>query len=95
MDIVQPIVRRDMLGFQNAVINVACRLEYVDWNVGTFTETGGNIGDNLWGVVPGVSFRPTPQTVFRINYRRQWQKDLLGNPPSNTAGIQVGISSYF
>lgn len=95
MDIVQPVVRRNMLGFQSAIINVACRLEYVDWNVGTFQETGGNIGDNLWAVVPGVSFRPTPQTVFRINYRRQWQKDLLGNPPANTAGIQVGISSYF
>jgi hypothetical protein len=70
-------------------------LEYVDWNVGAFRETGGNIGDNLWAIVPGISFRPTAQTVFRINYRRQWQKDLLGNPPSNTAGIQVGISSYF
>jgi hypothetical protein len=42
-----------------------------------------------------VHVRPTAQTVFRINYRRQWQKDLLGNSPSNTAGIQIGISSYF
>jgi hypothetical protein len=95
VDIVQPILRRDLLGFQKAILNVACRLEYVDWNVGTFRETGGNIGDNLWAIVPGISFRPTAQTVFRINYRRQWQKDLLGNPPANTAGIQIGISSYF
>ena len=95
VDIVQPVMKRNVLGFQNAILNIACRFEYVDWNVGTFRETGGNIGDNLWAVVPGISFRPTGQTVFRINYRRQWQKDLLGNPPSNTAGIQIGISSYF
>lgn len=95
LDIVQPLLRRDFLGFENAVLNVACRLEYVDWNVGAFTETGGNIGDNLWAIVPGISFRPTAQTVIRLNYRRQWQKDLLGNPPARTAGIQFGISSYF
>lgn len=95
LDIVQPIIRKDFFGFNNAVLNVACRLEYVDWNVGTFIETGTNIGDCLWAVVPGISFRPTAQTVFRLNYRRQWQKDLLGNPASRTAGIQFGISSYF
>ena len=95
VDIVQPLLRKELFGFTNAVLNAALRLEYVDWNVGNFIETGGNIGDNLWAIVPGVSFRPTAQTVIRINYRRQWQKDLLGNPPANTAGIQVGISSYF
>ena len=95
VDFVQPVIRRTIIGFEKSVLNAALRVEYVDWNVGTFQETGGNIAENLWAVVPGVSFRPTPQTVFRINYRRQWQKDLLGNPPSNTVAIQVGISSYF
>lgn len=95
VDIVQPILRRELFGFKNAVLNIACRLESVDWNVGTFTETGGLISDELFAVVPGVSFRPTPQTVIRINYRRQWQQDLLSNPASKTAGIQFGISSYF
>jgi hypothetical protein len=89
------VLRKPVFGFQRAVFNVACRLEYADWNVGTFRETGGNIGDNLWAIVPGFSFRPTAQTVIRFNYRRQWQKDLLGNTPSNTGGIQFGISSYF
>lgn len=95
VDIVQPVVKRQILGFRNAVINVACRLEYVDWNVGRFVETGGNIADDLWGIVPGISFRPTPQTVIRMNYRRQWQQDILGNPAAKTGGIQFGISSYF
>ncbi|MEO5977092.1 MAG: hypothetical protein ABIS36_04725 [Chryseolinea sp.] len=95
VDIVQPIVKRPLLGFRNAVVNVACRFEYVDWNVGKFVETDGNIGDNLFGLVPALSFRPTPQTVIRLNYRRQWQKDILGNPATKTGGIQFGISSYF
>lgn len=95
IDIVQPIVQQKILGFENAVIHIACRLEYVDWNVGRFKETGGSIGDELWAIVPGLSFRPVSQTVFRLNYRFMQQKDILGNPPSNISGIQFGVSSYF
>lgn len=95
VDIVQPVIKGRMLGFENAVINLACRLEYVDWNVGTFRETGGDIGDELWAIVPAVSFRPTPQTVLRFNYRYEEQRDILGNPPALIGGIQIGIASYF
>ncbi len=95
MDIVQPILRRKIFGWDNAVLNVACRLEYVDWNVGTFRETGGNIGDDLWSVMPAISFRPTQQTVIRFNYRFQKQRDILGNPPATTGGFIVGVSTYF
>ena len=95
VDIVQPIVKGRLLGFNNATLNIACRFEYADWNVGTFQETGGNIADDYTAIVPAISFRPTSQTVIRLNYRRAWQQDLLGNPPANTGGIQFGISSYF
>ncbi len=95
MDIVQPLLKRKMLGWNDAVLNLSCRVEYVDWNVGSFKQTGGNIADDLWSVLPAVSFRPTSQTVFRLNYRIQKQKDLLGNPPANTAGFIFGISTYF
>jgi hypothetical protein len=95
MDVVQPVYKGDLLGFERSVINVACRLEYVDWNVGTFRETGANISDHFMAVVPALSWRPTAQTVIRINYRYNWQSDLLGNPLSKTAGLQAGISSYF
>lgn len=94
-DIVQPILKREILGWQNATINLACRFEYVDWNVGKFKETDENIGDELWSIMPGISFRPRPQTVLRANYRIQSQKDLLGNPPTKTAAIQFGVSTYF
>ena len=95
LDIVQPVIRKNIFGFEKSVVNAVCRLEYVDWNVGTFNETGGNISENFASVVPGISWRPTTQTVIRINYRYNWTTDLLGNPPSKTAGFQFGFSSYF
>lgn len=95
IDFVQPILRRNVFGFERSVVNVALRCEYVDWNRGTFKETGTSIQDDFVSVVPGVSWRPTSQTVIRVNYRYNWQTDILGNPASRTAGFQAGFSSYF
>ncbi len=95
LDIVQPLIKKKMLGWPNATLNLACRLEYVDWNKGTFTSTGGNIAEDLWSIMPAVSFRPTAQTVLRLNYRHQGQRDLLGNPRAKTGGFSFGISTYF
>jgi len=95
LDIVQPILKRKILGWENSTLNVAFRTEYVDYNVGTFNETQTNIADHLVAIVPGISFRPSQQTVIRFNYRYHWQTDLLGNPASRTAGIQFGFSTYF
>jgi hypothetical protein len=95
IDFVQPILKRPMFGFDKAVLNAAVRLEYVDWNKGTFKSTGDNISDHVFSVIPAVSWRPTPQTVIRLNYRYNWQTDLLGNPPSKLAGFQFGFSTYF
>ncbi len=95
VDVVQPVLRRNMLGFNKAVVNVALRLETADWNRGRFVETDTNIGDNFMAIVPGLSFRPTQQTVFRINYRYENRWDLIQNPAVRAGGIQVGISSYF
>ncbi|MCL1650615.1 hypothetical protein M2T70_16760 [Elizabethkingia anophelis] len=95
VDIVQPVLKRKILGWDNATLNLACRLEYVDWNVGKFRETGEKIGDETWSVVGGVSFRPNAQTVMRLNYRHQRTKDLLNNPPALLGGFSFGISTYF
>lgn len=95
LDIVQPILRRSILGYDKSVINLACRLEYVDWNVGRFRETDGNIADHFVSVVPAISWRPSSQTVVRLNYRYNLATDLLGNPASKTAGLQLGFASYF
>ncbi len=95
LDIIQPVFQSEMFGWKNAVINAAIRLEYADYNVGTFKETGGNIADDLFAIVPGISFRPVPLTVVRANYRYQSQTDILGNPPALTGGFQFGFSTYF
>lgn len=95
IDLVQPVRRGTVFGFENSVINAACRLEYVDWNMGRLDETGTNIREDFVSVVPGISWRPTAQTVIRLNYRYNWQTDLIGNPASRTAGFQFGFSSYF
>ena len=95
VDIVQPILRKPWFGFENSVLNAAVRLEYVDWNKGVFKSTSGNIADHVYSIVPAISWRPTAQTVFRLNYRYNWQRDLLGNPPSKLAGFQFGLSTYF
>ena len=95
LDIVQPILKRPMFGFQDAVLNAALRLEYVDWNKGNFKSTGENIADDVFSIVPAISWRPGAQTVIRFNYRYNWQHDILGNPPSKLAGFQAGISTYF
>ncbi len=95
IDIIQPVLRRPMFGFENAVLNAGVRVEYVDWNAGKFISTGTSISDELFSIVPAISWRPTSQTVLRFNYRYNWQKDILGNPPSRLAGFQFGISTYF
>lgn len=95
VDVVQPVIKKRMFDWDNATLNLACRLEYVDWNVGKFTSTGGDIAEDLWSIVPAISFRPIAQTVLRLNYRYQQQKDLLGNPPAKRGGFQFGVSTYF
>jgi hypothetical protein len=95
IDIVQPVIRRNILGWENSTINLALRTEYVDYNVGTFKETGDNIADHIFALVPGISFRPSQQTVIRFNYRYHWQTDILGNPAIRTGGMQFGFSTYF
>jgi hypothetical protein len=95
LDLVQPIIKRRILGWDKAIVNFACRLEYVDWNKGRFVENDTNIGDDFWGIMPGISLRPSSQTVFRLNYRYAMQRDVFANPPSKTGGYNFGVSTYF
>lgn len=95
VDLVLPVLRRRMLGSPNAVLNVALRLEHVDYNIGRFSSTGRRIGDEVTAIVPGISFRPTAGTVFKANYRRHRSRDLVGNAPARLGGYQVGFATYF
>ncbi len=95
IDFVQPVFRKAVFGFEKSIINAAVRLEYGDWNKGKFSATGGNIADDIFSIALAMSWRPTAQTVLRLNYRYNWQKDILGNPPSKLAGFQFGLATYF
>lgn len=99
IDIVQPFYRGKVLDWNQATFNVAVRVEYVDWNVGNFTATGTKMYNNLWSIMPAISFRPTSLTVIRFNYRYQYQKDITGNvigaTIGTTAGFSLGLSTYF
>ncbi|GAB5539376.1 MAG: hypothetical protein Salg2KO_14790 [Salibacteraceae bacterium] len=95
VDVVQPLLRRKVLDWENASLNVAFRVDHTDWNTDSFNETGEEIGDELWAITPAISFRPSQRTVFRLNYRYQWQWDLLNNPPAHYAAWMFGVSTYF
>ncbi|HVV54853.1 MAG TPA: hypothetical protein VHC47_05995 [Mucilaginibacter sp.] len=99
IDVVQPVIRGRILGWDRAVLNLAVRGEYVDWNVGNFVATGTPMYNDLWSIMPAVSFRPVPQTVIRLNYRIQNQRDITGSTIGAsigpTRGISFGISTYF
>lgn len=104
LDLIAPIWRFPFLSYEEARLNAILRLERIDYNMGTFSErtvgagnpaVGEKIFDELYAVVTGVSFRPNDDTVFKLNYRRQWRRNLIGNPAVVTAGVQFGFATYF
>lgn len=95
IDIVQPVYKKKMLDWEDTQFNLALRGEYVDWNIGEFNETSTNIGEDKFSITPAVSFRPTSQTVFRLNYRYNLNRDILNNPRTKGAAWMLGVSTYF
>lgn len=95
VDIIYTLLQKKILDWENAKLNIGVRLDYADYNVGTFSETGDNIADNVCSIVPSIAFRPAGTTVVRFNYRYMEQQDILGNPPALTGAYQFGISTYF
>jgi hypothetical protein len=95
LDAIVPVWTGAVLDYATATINATVRLEHIDYNVGRFAATGDNIYDEVTAGAVGISFRPTPNTVFRLNYRQEFIQDLLGNPFVRRAGIQFGLATYF
>ena len=95
-DFVGTIVKRPILGWNSAKLDLAMRVEYVDYNDGYLRE-GGKIYNDLWSIVPAIAFRPVGTTVIRFNYRYQQQRDMAGNhlTPFQTTVFQFGFSTYF
>lgn len=95
VDLVMPVWRPSLRGYESAVVAAVLRVEHVDYNVGSFASTGSPIRDDVTAVVPGVGFRPAPGTVLRLNYRYHWVRDFVGNPTLRKAGFQLGLATYF
>jgi hypothetical protein len=99
IDIVQPVYRGKILDWDNAAINLAVRGEYVDWNDEDFAATGFPEYNDVKSIMPAISFRPTPRTVLRLNYRIQSSRDITGNTIGAaigpTRGLSFGIATYF
>jgi len=95
LDIILPVWQPTLFGIDKSVLNAVLRLERLDLNIGEFSSTGQSIGNEITAVVPGISFRPTPETVFRFNFIRRWENDLPGNANVKTTGIQFGFATYF
>lgn len=95
IDIVQTVFQGEILSFKDAKLNLCLRGEYVDFNSGTFNETGGNISDDVTSFTGGISLRLTGSTLIKANYRYIITQDLLGNLPSYTSALQFGLATYF
>ncbi len=95
VDASMPVWKPRLRGFPSAALSADLRVEYVDRNVGTFSSTDGNIGDDVSAVVIGASFRPVNGTVFKANYRTQRTRDLLNNAAASLGAFQIGFATYF
>ncbi len=95
LDATLPVWFPRIRGLQRPEVSAVLRLERVDFNEGTFSSTGQKRFDEINAITMGVSFRPAAGTVFRLNHRREWARDLQGNPASKTAGWQFGFATYF
>lgn len=95
LDVVVPLWRPEISGYDDAVVSGALRVERVDYNAGSFSSTSASIRDDLSGMTVGVALRPSAGTTFRFNYRYQWVRDFVGNPTVRRAGFQLGFATYF
>lgn len=96
VDVIHPIYKGKLLKWENTSLNLALRAEYVDWNRGymkDFPET--KKGEDMWSIMPGISFRPGPRTVVRFAYRFREDTDFLNNPAEKAGGFTLGFSTYF
>lgn len=51
-------------------------------------------GDDRRKLSLAVGFRPTPQTIFKLNWTREWETDRF-DVETPQAGILFGLASYF
>lgn len=95
LDAVTTVLRPRIRGLVDPHVRFGVRLERADFNQGRFSATGQKRFDERNAVSFALSFRPVPETVFRLNYRLERFRDLQGNPTERTSAVQAGVATYF
>ncbi len=95
IDFTYPFFNGGIGFFSNSEFDAVVRLEAIDYNIGKFKSLGTNIYDEVYGITAGISIKPAVNTVLKLNYLYRWEVDLLGNPTIHTAGMQLGLATYF
>lgn len=67
--------------------SVAARLDRVDFDADA-------VGDDISQVSLGVNFRPTNETVLKLDYLRGWSDDAFNNR-AHHAGVLFSVATYF
>ena len=87
VELLRDFARGAVATMPQSYFSVAARLDVIDLDA--------NIpGDNTRQVTAGFNFRPTPDTVFKLNYLRGTTRDRFNNPADH-AGVLFSIATYF
>ncbi|MFN0149572.1 MAG: hypothetical protein ACKVU1_02540 [bacterium] len=54
----------------------------------------GRAGDSTQRLTLGINMRPVSETVFKLDYQYDWQRDRF-NVGAREAGVAFGVASYF
>ncbi len=95
LDLVAPVWKFGLLGFDDSKLEAGLRFEHVDFHMGTLGTSGDSAGSEETAIVGALALRPGTETVFRLNYGYSWSKDLVGNDSVTGAKIQLGFATYF
>jgi|GEM_PF-1966677 len=96
IDLSYELFKKDaFLGKRPLKIFSALRYDYADLNNGYFAITKEKINNDYHKLTLGLSAHLFNKTSIILNGSYQWFSDLLGNPNKKTAGVQLGIGSYF
>ncbi|HUG40549.1 MAG TPA: hypothetical protein VMM12_08695 [Longimicrobiales bacterium] len=87
VDIEYPFLRGVPATMPNSTISAKVRFDAVDFDQ-------DRAGDGVARVSAGFNFRPTPDTVLKLEYTRGRERDRF-NSPAETAALLFSIATYF
>ncbi len=94
-DIIAPVWRFAMLGYDATQIEVGARIEYVDYNVGDLPATETSAAQDITRLTASVAWRWSASTVLRANYGYAWERDLVRSATARTGTGRLGFATYF